>query len=887
MNQALTTSTPTLLKTVFLHDYLPPAFLVTQAHLNFLLDDTQTRVISHLEFKRNPARKEANLPLELDGQELKLISLKLDGKSLDATAYQLNAQQLILPSVPDAFVLAIEVEIDPLNNTALEGLYQSSGNFCTQCEAEGFRRITFYPDRPDVLAPFTTRIEADKSRFPILLSNGNLVDKGDLEKGKHFAKWQDPFPKPAYLFAVVAGNLHPVKDTFTTSSGREVALEIWVEKQNLHKCGHALRSLKAAMQWDEQTYGREYDLDIYMIVAVDDFNMGAMENKGLNVFNSACVLADPKSETDAAFNRVESVVAHEYFHNWSGNRVTCRDWFQLSLKEGFTVLRDQQFSADMNSAAVERIQQVSMLRTAQFAEDSGPTAHPVRPESYLEINNFYTLTIYEKGAEVVRMLSELLGKETFRKGSDLYFDRFDGQAVMVDDFVACMAEVSGLDLSQFMLWYSQAGTPEVTAYGKYNATEKSYTLTLNQHTPATAGQAVKQPLLIPIKMGLVGPAGVNIPMEVNGEFWGAERVVQLKEAEQSFTFHNLEAEPVPSLLRGFSAPVKLQFDYSREQLAFLMTCDSDGFNRWDAGQRLAILALQSLVSQQQAGEALVLDAALVKAYTQLLKAPVKDPAILAEMLLLPSEAYLAEQYTKVDIDAIHAARTFALKTLASQLYSEFLRLYQQFSTSNAWSPAAEAIAARRLKNVCLGWLVATEKPEALLLATQQFQQADNMTDQLAALTCLAHAKDDTVGEAALQAFAKQWAHDPLVMDSWFSVQATRPLADTLDKVKSLQEHPAFSMKNPNKVRALISAFVNQNRVNFHRKDAAGYQFLANKVIELNQMNPQIAARLVIPLTRFKRMDKTRQGLMKAELERIQQQQLSADLFEVIEKALQE
>lgn len=886
MNQALTSSAPVSPKAIYLKDYLPPAFLVAEVHLNFLLDDTQTRVISRLKLKRNPARQASNLPLALDGQELKLISVHLDGKLLKDSDYQLKDEQLLIASVPDTFTLEVEVEVDPLNNTLLEGLYQSSGNFCTQCEAEGFRRITFYPDRPDVLSRFTTRIEADKSRFPILLSNGNLIDKGNLEGGKHFALWQDPFPKPAYLFAVVAGNLHPIKDSFTSCNGREVALELWVEKQNLHKGEHALRSLKAAMQWDEQNYGREYDLDIYMLVAVDDFNMGAMENKGLNVFNSSCVLADPKSETDAAFNRVESIVAHEYFHNWSGNRVTCRDWFQLSLKEGFTVLRDQQFSADMNSAAVERIQQVSMLRTAQFAEDAGPTAHPIRPESYIEINNFYTLTIYEKGAEVVRMLSELLGKETFRKGADLYFERFDGQAVTVDDFVACMAEVSGLDLSQFMLWYSQAGTPEVTASGVYNTAEKSYTLTLKQHTPATPGQAIKQPMLIPIKMGLVGPAGVDIPMEVNGEFWGSERVIQLKDTEQSFTFYNLEAEPVPSLLRGFSAPVKLSFDYTREQLAFLMTCDSDGFNRWDAGQRLALMALKALVAQVQASEALVLDVALVEAYKKLLKTPINDPAILAEMLLLPSEAYLAEQFAQVDIDAIHTARNFALQTLANHLYSDFLRLYQQFSTSDNWSPAAEAVAARRLKNVCLAWITATEKSAALQLADAQFKQADNMTDQLAALTCLAHAEDSALGKEALQAFAKQWSHDPLVMDSWFSVQATRPYKDALDQAKSLQEHPAFSIKNPNKVRALISAFVNQNRVNFHRKDAAGYQFLADKVIELDKLNPQIAARLIIPLTRFKQLDVARQALMKKELARIKQEKLSADLFEVIEKALQ-
>ncbi|SFX20477.1 aminopeptidase N [Marinospirillum alkaliphilum] len=885
MNQAISSPSLQAPKAIHLKDYLPPAFLVQQVDLCFRLDDHHTRVISRLQLQRNPARKEHDLPLVLQGQQLQLIELKLDGRTLSSSDYELTDEQLTLTGVPDSLVLESEVEIDPLSNTALEGLYQSSGNFCTQCEAEGFRRITFYPDRPDVLARFTTRIEADQSRFPVLLSNGNPIERGELPDGHHFVTWEDPFPKPAYLFALVAGQLHPVKDTYTTLSGRQVALEVWVEKENLHKCDHALRSLKAAMQWDEQTYGREYDLDIYMIVAVNDFNMGAMENKGLNIFNSSCVLADHRSETDMAFHRVESVVAHEYFHNWSGNRVTCRDWFQLSLKEGFTVFRDQQFSADQHSPAVERIQQVAMLRTAQFAEDAGPTAHPVRPESYIEINNFYTLTVYEKGAEVVRMLSELVGRDTFRKGSDLYFERFDGQAVTVEDFVACMAEVSGLDLSQFMRWYSQAGTPQLTAESHYNPTARTFTLTLRQHTPATPGQDLKEPLLIPVKLGLVGPSGQDLPMEVNGELWGQERVVHLKEQEQTWTFHNLDAEPVPSLLRGFSAPVRLLLDRSPEQLAFLMTADSDGFNRWDAGQQLALLAIRELINQQQCGAAMMLNPALIQAYRQLLDAQVTDPAILAEMLQLPSEAYIAEQYDQVDVDAIHLARDYARKTLATALYPAFLKLYQQFAKNQAWSAEAAAVAGRRLKNTCLGWLVATESEEALQLAQRQFEQADNMTDQLAALICLAHAEDTTSGDPALKAFALQWAHDPLVMDSWFSAQVTRPHPDALERVKLLMAHPAFSLKNPNKVRALIGAFVNQNRHNFHRRDGSGYALLADTVIELNRINPQIAARLVIPLTRFRRMDDYRKGLMKNELERIRAEKLSPDLFEVIEKSL--
>ncbi|MBE0506943.1 MAG: aminopeptidase N [Marinospirillum sp.] len=886
MNQALNTVANHSPEAIHLKDYLPPAFLVSQVDLCFKLSDHHTRVLARLQLQRNPAHPDKNAPLVLQGQDLKLLLLKLDDRVLSTEDYQLTEEHLTLTGIPEQFILNSEVEIDPASNTALEGLYLSSGNFCTQCEAEGFRRITFYPDRPDVLARFTTRIEADKTRFPVLLSNGNPIARGELENGQHFVSWEDPFPKPCYLFALVAGDLHPVKDTYTTSSGRTVALEIWVEKENLHKCDHALRSLQAAMRWDEEAYGREYDLDIYMIVAVNDFNMGAMENKGLNIFNSSCVLADHRSETDMAFHRVESVVAHEYFHNWSGNRVTCRDWFQLSLKEGFTVFRDQQFSADLNSAAVERIQQVSMLRTAQFAEDAGPTAHPVRPDSYIEINNFYTLTIYEKGAEVVRMLAELLGQKTFRRGADLYFERFDGQAVTVEDFVACMAEVSGLDLSRFMLWYSQAGTPRVDASGVYDAAAATYTLTLKQHTPATPGQATKQPLLIPIKIGLVGPSGQDLPMEVNGELWGTERVIQLGEEEASYTFHHLNSEPVPSLLRGFSAPVRMSFPYSREQLAFLMIHDSDGFNRWDAGQRLALLAIQSLIKQQQQSQPMELDAALIEAYHHLLDSPITDPAILAEMLQLPSEAYIAEQYDCVDVDAIHLARDYARKTLSTALYSQFLAIHQRFTTGNSWSADATEVAARRLKNTCLHWLVATDEPRALQLAQQQFEQADNMTDQLAALICLAHAEDIATGDPALKSFALQWAHDPLVMDSWFSAQVTRPHPDALDRVVQLLQHPAFSMKNPNKVRAVIGAFVNQNRHNFHRRDAAGYQLLADKVIELNRMNPQIAARLVIPLTRFQRMDDYRKGLMKNELERIRKEKLSPDLFEIIKKALE-
>jgi aminopeptidase N len=885
MNQAFSTPVHQSPQTIYLKDYQPPAFLITQVELDFSLEASATQVTSRLHLKRNPAHADQQAPLVLDGQQLKLLDIQLDGQPLPSSEYTLTENHLTLPQPPEEFILQTKVELDPANNTALEGLYLSSGNFCTQCEAEGFRRITYYLDRPDVLARFTTRMEADKQTFPVLLSNGNPTEKGELDKGRHYVIWEDPFPKPCYLFALVGGDLHPVKDTYTTGSGKEVALEIWVEKENLHKCDHALESLKKAMQWDEEAYGREYDLDIYMIVAVNDFNMGAMENKGLNIFNSACVLADSKSETDNAFHRVESVVAHEYFHNWSGNRVTCRDWFQLSLKEGFTVFRDQQFSADQHSPAVERIQHVAMLRTAQFAEDASPTAHPVRPDSYIEINNFYTLTVYEKGSEVVRMLSELLGRDTFRKGSDLYFERFDGQAVTVEDFVDCMAEVSGLDLTQFMHWYSQAGTPNVAAKGQYNSEQKTFTLTFTQHTPPTPGQKEKQPLLIPIKMGLVSRMGRPLPLEMKGALYGTEAVLQLTESEQSFTFHNLESEPLPSLLRGFSAPVKLHYEYSKDDLAFLLKHDPDGFNRWDAGQQLALSTLKGLVSAQQQGLDLELDPLLINTWKQLLEGEPEDPLMLAELLQLPSEAYIAEQYACVDIDAIHIARDYARKTLATALYPEFLRLYLLLRSDQPWAATASQLAARRLKNTCLSFMVVTDAPEALELAEAQFQQADNMTDQQAALTCLAHAVNNQPGEQALKDFARQWAHDPLVMDTWFSIQVTRPHPDALDRVKALLEHPAFSMKNPNKIRAVLGAFAGQNRHNFHRRDGAGYKLLADAVIELNQTNPQIASRLVLPLTRFQKLDDYRKGKIKQQLERIQQEKLSPDLYEVISKAL--
>ncbi|CBV43321.1 aminopeptidase N [Halomonas elongata] len=869
---------------IHLSDYRPPAYRVTHTELTFELDPSATRVKARLHLERHPER-EAGEALELDGEQLTLKSIAIDGQALGEDEYRLTEQGLRIENVPASFSLDTEVEISPEENTALEGLYRSGGMFCTQCEAEGFRRITFYPDRPDVMATFSTTVVGDAASLPVLLSNGNPVERGELPNGRHFVTWEDPHPKPCYLFALVAGDLKQVEDRFTTMSGRDVTLQIWVEKENLGKTDHAMASLKRAMRWDEETYGREYDLDLFMIVAVNDFNMGAMENKGLNIFNSAAVLTHPDTATDAAFQRVEGIVAHEYFHNWSGNRVTCRDWFQLSLKEGFTVFRDQSFSADVNSAPVKRIEDVSFFRTAQFAEDAGPTAHPVRPDHYIEIGNFYTLTIYEKGAEIVRMLRNLVGWEAFRRGSDLYFSRFDGQAVTIEDFVACMAEASGQDLDQFMLWYSQAGTPEIDAHGEYDYARAEYRLILRQRTPATPGQPDKQALHIPVRLGLVGTkSGRDLALTLDGESLGRDAVIHLREEEQEFVFTDLAEAPVPSLARGFSAPVKLNFPYSREDLAFLLANDSDGFNRWDAGQRLALLALDDLIAAHRNGVEKVMDNRVVDAFRTLLTSDTDDKAVLAEMLTLPSEAYIAEQQPLVDVDAIHAARQFVKQSLARSLRDEFLAVYQANRDDSPYAPEPDQIAARSLKNVALSYLMSIEDEEGVALAQRQFEAEHNMTDVRHALTLLTHSSRDDLADPALKAFGQKWAHDPLVMDQWFSIQVSRPQEDALERVKFLMDHPAFSLTNPNKVRALIGAFA-QNRVNFHRLDGEGYKLLADVVIKLNRLNPEIAARLITPLTRWARYDETRQELMKAELERIRAEDLSPNVYEVVEKAL--
>ncbi|WP_455231815.1 aminopeptidase N [Geopseudomonas aromaticivorans] len=878
-------------KTVYLKDYRAPDYLIDETHLTFELFEDHTLVHAQLVMRRNPAAGSGLPPLVLDGQQLELLSLAVDDVPLGEGDYQLGDSHLTLQPTRSEFVIDSSVRIHPESNTALEGLYKSSGMFCTQCEAEGFRKITFYLDRPDVMSKFTTTVSAVQKDYPVLLSNGNPIASGHEEDGRHWATWQDPFMKPAYLFALVAGDLWCIEDSFKTMSGRDVALRIYVEPENIGKLQHGMDSLKKSMKWDEEVYGREYDLDIFMIVAVNDFNMGAMENKGLNIFNSSCVLAHPETATDAAHQRVEAVVAHEYFHNWSGNRVTCRDWFQLSLKEGFTVFRDAEFSADMNSRTVKRIEDVAFLRTHQFAEDGGPMAHPVRPDAYMEISNFYTLTIYEKGAEVLRMIHTLLGAEAFRQGSDLYFERHDGQAVTCDDFIKAMEDASGVDLAQFKRWYTQSGTPRLAVEEAYDPVAHTYSLTFRQSCPATPGQAEKQPFVIPVAMGLLDAHGNELPLRLAGEAAadGTSRVLAVSEAEQRFTFVDVAHKPLPSLLRGFSAPVKLSFPYSRDQLMFLMQHDSDGFNRWEAGQQLSVQVLQELVDQHQRDEALVLDARLIAALRSVLADESLDAAMVAEMLSLPAEAYLAELSEVADVDAIHAAREFARQEISRELFGLLWARYQacrEASRNTPYAADAVQIARRSLQNIALSYLMLAGSDEVVDVCEDQFQHTDNMTERLAALAVLVNSPFESEKATALAKFADYFKDDALVMDQWFSVQAGSPLPGGLERVEALMHHPAFTLKNPNKVRALIGAFANQNHVNFHRLDGAGYRFLADQIIALNALNPQIAARQLTPLTRWRKFDSARQALMRGELERILASgELSSDVFEVVSKSL--
>jgi aminopeptidase N len=869
--------------TIYLKDYTVPPFLIDKTELTFDLDEATTIVTSRLHMRRNPVFGKSTVPLILDGgEDVKLIGLAMDDYTLPPEEYRVSENKLIITATADEFVLTCETLIEPQNNTSLEGLYRSSSMFCTQCEAEGFRHITYYLDRPDVMSVFTTTIIADENRYPVMLSNGNEVERGKTEDGKSFVIWHDPFPKPAYLFALVAGDLAVKNDAFVTQSEREVKLKIFTEAHNLDKVDYAMEALKRSMRWDEEAYGREYDLDIFMIVAVDDFNMGAMENKGLNIFNSSCLLASPETTTDDSYLRVEAIVAHEYFHNWSGNRVTCRDWFQLSLKEGFTVFRDQTFSADMHSETVKRVEDVSFLKTAQFAEDAGPMAHPVRPASFIEISNFYTLTVYEKGAEIVRMIHTLLGAEKFRAGSDLYFDRHDGQAVTCDDFVAAMEDASGVDLTNFKRWYSQAGTPIVKVADEFDSTSGTYRLAMQQSTPPTPNQPTKLPLHIPIRVGLLDEKGKAITSTLNG-IAAEEHVLHLDSSEQVFEFTDVTSQPVPSLLRGFSAPVKLHYDYSTQDLLLLMSTDSDGFNRWSAAQQLAVNELTALIKQSIEGTSLSIESQLVHGFKALVEDETLDPAMVALILALPSQAYLSELANPIYPAAIKEARQYLKTLLANSLSSEFEHLYREHNIQGEYQATAKDIAHRSLKNIALSYWVEANSERAHQAVFEQFQTANNMTDQFSALSIAVNSNNEKASQM-LASFYEQWKAEPLVVNKWLMLSASQERDDALETVKGLIKHPAFDLKNPNKVRSVLGGF-GQNVSGFHNEDGSGYQFLADQIILLNTRNPQIASRLCTPLTRWKKMQPKLSEKMKAELERILAEDLSKDVYEVISKSL--
>lgn len=865
--------------TIYLKDYTQPVYWITDVDLVFNLEEEHTQVSSTLSLSKNETISGEH-PLVLQGEELGLESIAIDGRVLDDSEYTVTDADLTIHSVPDAFTLEIKTTTKPQENTSLEGLYKSSGNFCTQCEAEGFRKITYFLDRPDVMAKFTTTIIADKEKYPVLLSNGNPADSGEEENGRHWCKWQDPFKKPCYLFALVAGDLAFIEDHFKTMSGKDVCLRIYVQHHNIDQCDHAMRSLIKSMKWDENVYGREYDLDVYNIVAVDDFNMGAMENKGLNVFNSKYVLAKKETATDVDFINIEAVIAHEYFHNWSGNRVTCRDWFQLTLKEGLTVFRDQCFTADMNAETIKRIDDVNVLRTAQFAEDAGPMAHPIQPDAYLEINNFYTVTVYNKGAEVIRMIHTILGNEGFRKGMDLYFDRHDGQAVTTEDFISAMEAANDIVLTQFKRWYKQSGTPEISIAETYDENAQCYQLELKQTTPATPEQESKAAFDIPVRVGLLSSDGNDMEIEHVG-VKNTSHTLRLNESAQKFIFENVKEKPVLSMLRGFSAPVKILFNRSDEELAFCMANDSDGFNRWDAGQQLAIRIILNSIKGDN-GQSV--PDYFVSAYQKTLSNQTLDKALSARALALPSQAYISEMMDVVDVDAIHQSQKQMEQALGSALFDDWLKVYQQCdSVEYDLSPAS--MGARVLKNTALSYMVASQDERAEPLALNQYNQATNMTDQLAAFRVLVHHACDS-RDQVIESFYQQWQHDQLVMDKWFMIQATAPQADTFARVEQLFEHDDFDIRNPNRVRSLLGAFCSGNPVCFHASNGTGYQLLGRYIEQLNDLNPQIASRLTSPLTRWKRYDEQRQGHMKGELDRLKQlPQLSRDVYELVEKSL--
>ncbi|MDB5741166.1 MAG: aminopeptidase [Alphaproteobacteria bacterium] len=865
-------------RAIHLSDYQAPEFRIKTVHLDFALDPEATRVTATLAIER----QSGSGPLVLNGEEQKLLSVTLDSKALAAGDYLLDDKSLTVPRVPASFTLEITSEINPAANTALEGLFLSSGMFCTQCEPEGFRRIAYFLDRPDNLSVFTARVEATKEQYPVLLSNGNRTDHGDLAGGRHFAVWHDPFPKPSYLFALVAGDLGSIHDSFTTMSGRRIELAVYVEHGNEPRATYAMGALKRSMKWDEEAYGREYDLDIFMIVAVSAFNMGAMENKGLNIFNDKVLLASPETATDDDYARIESVVAHEYFHNWTGDRITCRDWFQLSLKEGLTVFRDQKFSGDMRSHGVQRIQDVRALRGRQFPEDAGPMAHPVQPQSYIEINNFYTATIYDKGAEVIGMLKTLVGDDGYRKATDLYFERHDGHAATVEDWVRCFEDTSGRDLTQFRLWYRQAGTPVVEARSAYDSDARTYTLDLTQSLAPTPGQRDKLPMHIPVRIGLVGLSGNALPVTLDGEnrAGGDSRVLELTENFHRFVFVDVAEEPLLSLGRDFSAPAVFRTPYGRHERATLMGNDHDEFNRWEAGQILA-----SEIMLEVAGKARS-DANVdyVTAIGQVLREAEADPAFAAQMLMPPTENELASRKTPVDPDGIHTARLALVRAIALAHRDRLAQLYEHMRDEGDFSPDAASAGRRALRNACLRYLTAADDEAAAGLAHAHYVSATNMTDVIAGLAALTRM-ESPLRDTAFTHFHDRFKNDPLVLDKWMGLQAGSPLPETVSSVRALMKHPAFDVRNPNRVRALIGAF-GGNHLRFHSIDGDGYRLVGEVIRTLDPLNPQVAARMAGAFESWRRYDPARQALMRGELEAIHGLSgISPNLFEVTGKML--
>ena len=877
------TDTP---QTIYRKDYTPPSYLVDTVELGFDLDPDRTIVASRIVMSRNPAS--VGVGIELHGVNLELAALRMNGVALKRSEYRIDGDVLRIHKAPDQVILEIETLTAPVKNTTLSGLYVSNGNFFTQCEAEGFRSITYFPDRPDVMAKFTVMLRADKTLYPVLLSNGNLIEEGDLGDGRHYAKWEDPFKKPSYLFALVAAKLVRQEEKFKLKDGREALLQVWVEDGNLDKTDYAMQSLKNSIRWDEERFGLELDLDRFMIVAVSDFNMGAMENKGLNIFNTKFVLANPRVATDVDYAGIEAVVGHEYFHNWTGNRVTCRDWFQLSLKEGLTVFRDQEFSADMigtdSGRAVTRIEQVRTLRQAQFPEDAGPMAHPVRPDSFVEINNFYTVTVYEKGAEVVRMYQTLLGRDGFRKGMDLYFERHDEQAVECDDFRAAMADANGRDLTQFERWYSQAGTPVVTASGRYDADAAAFELTLAQSCPATPGQRTKLPFHIPVAIGLLGANGKDMNLTVDGTRAGTTAVLELTRPSQTFRFTGVTEAPTPSILRDFSAPVVLDYPYTDEELLHLFSHDSDPVNRWEAGQRLAMERLLKMTAAVGSGAKLALDDTFIDAMRKILVDQTLDSAFRENALLLPSESMVAEQMETVNPQAIHLARQSMRKTIGETLRNDLLAQYEANLTPGEYSPDAISAGKRGLKNLALAYLSAAADKDIHMLAQRQFDRAGNMTDRVAALVSLIHSAAPGAADA-LERFYAEFDNEALVLDKWFAIQAAAPVTDVA-AVRALMKHPAFTLKNPNRARSLIFNFCNGNPAQFHAPDGSGYAFWAEQVKALDSLNPQVASRLARSMDRWRRYAPALQTQMKKALQKVAGTgKLSNDVNEVVSKAL--